>query len=100
MKVVWSPLALDRVREHASFIERDNPSAARDWVNDLFDAAEALASFPTSGRVVPEVGRADIRELIHDGYRIIYRIETDQVAVLTVRHSRQQLPPDEIDEGE
>lgn len=96
MKVVWSPLAMERVREHAGFIARDNPEAARDWINEVFDAAETLASFPKSGRIVPELNQADVRELIHDGYRIIYRVESEQVSVLTVRHasaSSRNVPP-------
>ena len=49
-----------------------------------------------SGRIVPEIHREDIRELIYGNYRIIYRLETKKVAILTVRHGKQILPIDEI----
>jgi toxin ParE1/3/4 len=38
MKVVWSPLALQRVREHAEYIARDRPQAAEQWVDGIFAA--------------------------------------------------------------
>ncbi len=75
MKVVWSPLATDRAVEIAQFIFRGDSKAAFDWINRLFDATDDLARFPEMGRMVPEVGRKDIRELIWHGYRVIYHTE-------------------------
>jgi len=37
LKVVWSPLALDKLETTAKFIALDKPSAADKWVNDVFD---------------------------------------------------------------
>ncbi|WP_233546110.1 type II toxin-antitoxin system RelE/ParE family toxin [Salinibius halmophilus] len=36
MKVVWSPLALEKLGDVAEFISLDSPSAAEKWVNDVF----------------------------------------------------------------
>ena len=55
MKVVWSPLALERLREAAAFIARDKPGASARWAANAFDAVAALAELPRSGRVVPEL---------------------------------------------
>ena len=95
MKVEWSPLAIRRVREEAAFIALDKPGAAATWAASVFDAVERLATFPRSGRVVPEIGREDLRELLHGGYRIVYRWTGDMVIILTVRHSRRLLDPSE-----
>ena len=57
---------------------------------------QRLERFPKSGRVVPEVRREVIREVIHDDFRIIYRIDPERIAVLTVRHSRQLTGPEDI----
>jgi len=38
MKIVWSPLALKRVQEIATYIAMDKPSAAEDWISGLFKA--------------------------------------------------------------
>ncbi len=97
MSLIWSPLAMDRVLEIAEYIAHDNPSAAQKWVEDIFDLTGQLEQFPDSGRRVPEAPtRTDLREIIHGGYRIIYRISPKGVDILTVRHGRQILPLEEI----
>ena len=48
-----------------------------------------------SGRLVPE-----LREVIHGAYRVIYRIESGRVSVLTVRYGRRLLDPSGVVEGE
>lgn len=92
MKVVWSPLALERVGEIAGYIARKNGTAARAWIDSVFAKVKRLERFPKSGRTVPEIRRASVRELIHGDYRVIYRIKRAEIAVLTVRHGRQDLP--------
>lgn len=91
MRIIWSPLALDRVGEIAGYIARENVSAARSWVDSIFAKVKRLESFPKSGRAVPEIRRLSIREIIYGDYRIIYRIKREQIAILTVRHGKQEL---------
>jgi plasmid stabilization system protein ParE len=99
MTIVWSPLALERVAEIATWIAQERPAAAIRTVDGLFAAVRRLARFPESGRQVPEFERADLREVIHQRYRIIYRVAPDHIAILTVRHSLQLLDPDELGVG-
>ncbi len=96
MKIIWSPLAVDRASEIAEYIAQDNPTAAENWVNALFTHVEQLKKFPESGRIIPEINNYFIRELIYGNYRIIYRIEEKRVSILTIRHGKQILPVDEI----
>ncbi len=84
MRIVWSPLAVQRLREAAEYIARDKPGVAERWVGGAFEAVGQLAELPHSGRVVPELGRSDIREVIYGLYRIIYRVSPKVVLVLTV----------------
>ena len=99
MKVVWSPLALERVEDIARYIAEDNPDAAVRWVEELFATVERLADSPKSGRMVPEVGSPRIRELIYGAYRVIYSAR-DQVDILTVRGSSQLLRLSELGDEE
>jgi toxin ParE1/3/4 len=46
LKVVWSPLAIEKLEAIAKFIALDKPTAAEKWVNDIFDRAEVLGSQP------------------------------------------------------
>ncbi|MNF79531.1 Plasmid stabilization system protein [compost metagenome] len=99
MRIVWSPLALERVEDIAQYIAEDKPTAAVEWVEGLFATVERLADFPESGRVVPEVGAQRIREVMFGAYRVIYSVR-DQVDILTVRRSNQLLRVSEFDGDE
>ena len=97
MRIAWSPLAMERVTEIAGFIAADNPAAAEAWVRKIFRRAGQLERFPASGRRVSETNREDIRELTWGNYRIIYRVESKTVSILTVRHVKQLLPLEELE---
>lgn len=96
MKLLWSPLAVDRATEIAEYIAQDKPSAAAKWIDTVFSKVEQLKSTPEIGRLVPEIRNNQFRELIYGNYRIIYRIEKKQISILTIRHGKQILPIDEI----
>ena len=96
MRIIWSPLAVDRASEIIDYIAQDKLSAAEKWINTVFSKAEQLKSSPEIGRIVPEISDSQFRELIYGNYRIIYRIEKKQISILTIRHGRQILPINEI----
>jgi len=96
VKIIWSPLAIDRVSEIAVYIALDNPVAAEKWANDIFYSVKQLKQFPNSGRIIPELQLNDFREIIFGNYRVIYRVGKNKISVLTVRHGKQVLPVDEI----
>jgi toxin ParE1/3/4 len=96
MKLIWSPLAMDRVAEIAAYIAEDSPLAAEKWTHAVFARGGQLSRFPGSGRHLAETPRKDLREIIWGNYRIIYRVEPRQVAILTVRHTKQILPIEDL----
>jgi plasmid stabilization system protein ParE len=96
MKIIWSPLAIDRASEIARYIAQDKPTAAEKWINTVFSKVEQLKSSPEIGRIVPEIRNDQFRELIYGNYRIVYRIEKEQISILTIRHGKQILPINEI----
>jgi toxin ParE1/3/4 len=98
VRIIWAPRALDRVEEAAGYIARDRPAAAVRWTEGLFARVDLLAESPAQGRIVPEVRRRDIREIQHQGCRVIYRIDNKKLVILTVRHSRRQFDYEELTE--
>jgi plasmid stabilization system protein ParE len=96
LKIIWSPDAVDSVRDIATYIALDKPLVAHEWAERIFDKVEILSEFPESGRVVPEIKRKEIRELIQGRYRIIYKLESKKILVLTVKSYRQELKVSEI----
>ena len=97
MRIIWSPRALERVVEIGEYVAEESPGAAANLVEGLFGSVKRLTHFPNSGRPVPESSRPDLREVIHGNYRVIYRVDPEEVVILTVRHSRQELRPDDPD---
>jgi toxin ParE1/3/4 len=99
MNILWSPLALDRMEEIAAYIAEDNPEVAERWIENVFARVKTLSRFPESGREVPEIRRREIRELVLGNYRVIYRIRDEEFAILTIRHVKQILPVEEVNES-
>jgi plasmid stabilization system protein ParE len=96
LKVTWSPLAIDRAEEESAFIAADKPDAGRRWLEAVFKAVDRLEQFPLSGHPLPEVDSARYRQVLFKAHRIIYRIDTDTVVILTVRRSKRLLDLNEV----
>ena len=91
--VSWSPAALDDVDAIAEYIHRDSPAYTRAVVSKLRDTARNLITFPNAGRIVPELGDEAIRERFVYSYRLIYRIQGNEVLIVAVVHGRRLLEP-------
>jgi plasmid stabilization system protein ParE len=98
MRLVWSPLALDRALEAKAYIAAENPRAAERWAAGLVRAARKLKRYPKIGRVVPEIGLDEYREVRHGRYRVVYRISGDVISILTVRHYSRLIDLDELEQ--
>lgn len=96
MRIIWSPLAANRLEEIFEYISNDNPIAAEKLVENIFKKIETLTKYSKCGRIVPEIGRNEIREIFEKEYRIIYRIDKKRISVLTIRNFKQNLPNSDI----
>jgi len=85
-KVVWAPSALDDVDRIAEFIARDSVDQAALFVERLIEAAGRLSDFPLSGWVIPEISDEACREIVYGSYRIMYRLERDEVWITGIVH--------------
>ena len=89
MKIIWSPRGRRRLAEYArSIAEYDYPQTSVNWLMDIRAAVEHLADFPLSGREVPEFANSKVREIVHHGYKIFYRVHSRCCEIISVRHSR------------
>lgn len=96
MKIVWSPLAIEKMSDISDYIALDNPLAALNWVETVFEEVEKLSQFPDSGRIVPELKNNQYRELVIGSYRVIYKNSAGQIQILTVRSFRQLLSQEHL----
>lgn len=88
-KIIWSKLAIQKIKNIIDYISIDNPVNAKIFAQNLFVKTDRLSEFPKSGRIVPELNQEKLREIIYSNYRIIYRIENQNIHILTVRNSRE-----------
>jgi plasmid stabilization system protein ParE len=90
-KIIWTEPAVESLSEIVEFISRDSEYYAARVAKAIYEVVESLAVFPLRGRVVPEFKRDDFRELIYQSYRIIYKVQANHIAVLSIVHSSRDL---------
>ena len=91
-QIIWSPQALRDLKSIRAYIAEDSPRYADLVVGRIMKVVERLAAFPESGRKVPERNDPEIREVIERPYRVVYRLRTGMVEVVTVFRGSRQLP--------
>lgn len=56
--------------------------------------ADQIADFPRSGRMIPEFQMEHLREVLEQGFRILYEVFPDRIEVFGVVSSRQDVFPE------
>ncbi len=93
MKIRWLRKALENIEQEAAYISRENPVAANEAVQRIYNSVALLADNPTLGHP----GRIpDTRELVVPDTRYIipYRVRPrlQQVEILRVFHVSRKPP--------
>ena len=96
MKLSWTREALSRLIEIENFIAQDSPKRAEDFITYLVERTNLIINNPEIGRIVPEISNASIREFLIKSYRIVYRVKTSEIEILTVFEGHRLLRRDEI----
>jgi plasmid stabilization system protein ParE len=92
MKIEWSTRSRTDLQELKYYIGQDSPHYARRFIARIIANVEKLADFPDIGREVSEAEeREDVRELIFQGYRIIYLKQPNCIYIVTMIHGSQDL---------
>jgi toxin ParE1/3/4 len=91
MEIRWAKLAARDLERIYQYIAKDNPAAAGDVIQTLYDGCNALSAFPEHGRPSRMRGR---RELVFSPlpYVAVYRLRLDVVEVTRIYHSAQNWP--------
>jgi plasmid stabilization system protein ParE len=92
VKLIWTLGAVRDLEQIHAYIAGDAPRYADVVAARIVDAFERLTEFPQSGRVVPELGRADVRELIQGAYRLVYLLRGDRAEILAIHHGARRFP--------
>jgi toxin ParE1/3/4 len=90
-EIIWTQQALDDLKNIGDFVERSSPHYAEMLLTKLYYGVVQLEDFPMSGRKVPEMRNDSLRELIMEGYRVVYEVTEVSVHVIAVIHGRQSM---------
>ena len=90
-EVKWTAAAWSDLEATAEYIARDSAHYAAAFVREVRDAARSLSHLAERGRVVPELGEPNIREIFIGNFRLIYRAETDATNILALVHGGRDL---------
>ncbi|MEO8276998.1 MAG: type II toxin-antitoxin system RelE/ParE family toxin [Thermoanaerobaculia bacterium] len=100
--VSWTERAWSDLDQAADYIARDSPNYAATLLAQARDTGRTLDRFAEQGRVVPELSDPAIREIFVGSFRLVYRVLSTRVEVLTFVHGARDLtelwrrePPDE-----
>jgi addiction module RelE/StbE family toxin len=98
VKLVWTELSTQDLKEIFDYIAKDSVRYASITVNKIYNRAQDIIANPYIGRVVPELNRKFIREVISGNYRIVYKIINEfQVDILRIYHSARLLKADRLE---
>ncbi|MBW2240063.1 MAG: type II toxin-antitoxin system RelE/ParE family toxin [Deltaproteobacteria bacterium] len=87
--VIWSMPARNDLKQIYDYIAKDSRYYATNVVENVVSKAENLDEFPEIGRVVPEIGDKNVRELIIYSYRLIYELVSNDVQILAIIHGKR-----------
>ena len=98
LKILWTENAVQDLQAIKDFISQDSPSRATTWLQALFDRGEALRDFPSRGRIVPEFNQENLRELLIENYRLVYRVKSASIEILTIFEGHRQIQKKDVEE--
>lgn len=92
MRIEWTDPAITDLAAIRDYIARDSEHYAVQFIGRLIEAVEKLESFPEMGRKVPESHEGEgIREILFRNYRVIYRLRSERIQIITVLHGSRDL---------
>lgn len=96
VEIKWTFQSVEDLESITNFISKDSAYFAKLIISNILDAVGQLAFYPELGRVVPEINKPEIHEIIFGNYRIIYRYQNSIVEIITIYHSSRMFNSESI----
>jgi plasmid stabilization system protein ParE len=94
-EVRWSDASLDELASLKRRYNRRVTGSGDALAARILLAVDRVETFPRIGRVVPEYGQEQLREVIVSPFRVVYRIAPDHIEVSAIFHGSMLLDADE-----
>ena len=89
--IKWSPRAVSHFEEICDYIAKDSRYYAVLFARKIISIVKNIPHFPKAGRIVPEYNDENLREKIHENYRIVYRIKEEVIEIAAICHGSRPL---------
>jgi len=93
-KIVFSNLSNIDLEKIISHYYALNAPTAKKYYDNIMGLIKKLIKFPSLGRIVPEcedVFYDKYREVIYENFRIVYRIDGEQIIILRIIDARMDI---------
>lgn len=84
MKINFSKDSKEFLLQQKSFIARDNPKTAKKYINNLVERIVKMLQYPNIGKINQIFNNPSVREIVINGFKIIYKIQVKTVTVLMI----------------
>lgn len=91
VEVRWSPSAASDYESLIYYYENTSPKFAQNFAKKIFYIIENLTQFPKMGRIVPESGNPDVREIVYRNFWIIYQLKKEIIEIVRIIHGSRIL---------
>ncbi len=95
-EIIWSEPALADLDAIADYMALDDPVAASQPVQRVFDYVDQRVELPEDGRRPQELGPSRYRQIVEPPCRVFYRFDGKTVFTLHVMRSEPLLRPDTL----
>ena len=89
---VLSPEALSDLQNIWDFIATENPAAANQMVDELFNAFQHLAEWPGSGHTRHDLTQKNVRFWPVRSYLLVYREKPLPLQIVAILHGSRDIP--------
>ncbi len=92
--VLWAAPAREDLYEIFDYIAIENSNTALKILDRIEEKVNQLNMFPRRGRIVPELEKHNCfiyREIIETPWRIVYKIEDNNVFIISVMDGRRNI---------
>ena len=92
MEIKWLPEAINDLKEIYEYISLDSKTYAKNQILRIKEKTNILKRYPDLGKIVEEINKPEIKEIIVGNYRIIYRkVSKNRIDILMVHHGARDM---------
>lgn len=92
VRIKWLNSAKEDLKEIHDYISLDSKRYAKLQIDKIQSRTEILKKHALLGKIVEELGKPRVRELVEGNYRIIYHIISEsELHILLIHHNARDL---------